>query len=194
MSEEHCKHGEDKHRKNCERCKHEKREREDKDRMNQDDLKAFRYDEPRNMPLDRPLRTVLFEEENVLAKIKFCPKHDRKDKCSHDVVWLAATVGWRVVDPAPTTGLVLEFKIRKGSRNGDVIFVTRQGVGEDTNELNAQTTTFIHVDSLLKNKFTTCDGDNDKTRYYLTAEVIADEADDVALIVGPVVFTAAQIG
>ncbi len=151
------------------------------------------------MPQDRPLKTVRFDEEDVLAKIKFCPKKDKcdhhKDKCEDAVVWLAATVGWRGIDPPPTNGLIIEFKIRKGSPNGEVIFATRQGVGEDALELAAQTTTFIHVDHLCKNKFTDCPDDHDdELKYFLTAEVIADNANDRAEIVGPVVFTATKIG
>ncbi|MGG3449842.1 hypothetical protein [Domibacillus aminovorans] len=203
----HCKHDNDKHRKNCERCnshhhcKHDdKKGKEDKKRKDQDDLKVFRYDEPRNMPQDRPLKTVFFEEEDVLAKIKFCPKKDKcdhhKDNCEDAVVWLAATVGWKAARD-DIRNLIVEFKIRKGSRDGDVIFATRQGASTqppsgDGGDVDAQTTTFIHVDHLCKNKFTTCPGDDDdELKYFLTAEVIT--SGDAASIVGPVVFTATKI-
>ncbi len=168
--------------------------------MDKDDLKVFRYDEPRNMPQDRPLKVVRFDEEDVLAKIKFCPKKDKcdhhKDKCEDAVVWLAATVGWKTAR-ADIENIIVEFKIRKGSPNGEVIFATRQGASTnrpagDGGDVDAQTTTFIHVDHLCKNKFTDCPDDHgDELKYFLTAEVIT--SGDAASIVGPVVFTATKI-
>lgn len=202
----HCKHDNDEHRKNCGRCnghhgKHDdKKEKGDKKRKDQDDLKVFRYDEPRSMPMQDPLKVVHKGEEDVLAKIKFCPKHDKghkdKDKCDeHHAVWLAATVGWRsAITQLDIGDLIVLFRIRKGSKDGEVIFATKQGIGVDELELKAETTTFIHVDSMFKNKFTSCDDDDDETKYFLTAEVVADSFLDRALIVGPVVFTAAKIG
>jgi DnaJ-class molecular chaperone len=204
---DHCKHENDKHRKNCERCnghyrwEHDEHGEEDKHKkmLNKDDLKDFRYDEPRSVPMQDAFKRVRRGEEDVLAKIKFCPKHDKdhdhKDKCNKlHAVWLAATVGWRANRPLVSDGLIVLFRIRKGSEDGEVIFATRQGVGVDVQELRAETTTFIHVDELFKNKFTSCDDDDHETKYFLTAEVVANDPNDVAVIVGPVVFTAAKIG
>ncbi|WP_141676201.1 hypothetical protein [Pseudobacillus wudalianchiensis] len=186
---------------------------------NKDDLKQFRFDEPVSVPMQSPFKVIRRNEEEVLAKISLCPKHHhhdhkhkcdcdhhhghkhdhdhkhkdgcKKHKCSDDAVWLAATVGWRANNVQTSDGLVVEFRIRKGSPNGEIIFATRDGVGVDINELRARTTSFIHVDaSPFGHKHSHHDDD---TEYFLTAEVVQDDQNDRALIVGPVVFTAAVI-
>jgi hypothetical protein len=144
-----------------------------------DDLRQFNFSEPLSHPTDSPISLPL-NEEKVLAKVEVCLKG------KGDVTWLAATVGWRSPDIETDDDLTVEFRIRKGSVNGEIIFATRDGVGVDLGELRGQTTTFIHVDTSRS----TCD----ETKYILTAELInADLPVEQAEVIGPIVFTAAVI-
>ncbi|MFX3623141.1 MAG: hypothetical protein ACE3JP_03600 [Ectobacillus sp.] len=163
---------------------------------NKDSLKQFKFDEPVSSPtLSRVLQ---LNEEAVLAHI-----FDRECDCCHEpdhgcgcskcfdkhAVWLAATVGWRGSSSASNGG-VIEFRIRKGSRNGEVIFATRDGVGVDQEELAARTTSFTHVDASCH----TNSWNDGHAKYFLTATLISTEnPGDTAVITGPVVFTAAVI-
>ncbi|MBP1913087.1 hypothetical protein J2Z23_000019 [Lederbergia galactosidilyticus] len=171
----------------CGNCyKKECRCGKNKDTMNNSDLKQFVFSEPLNRPVDNPIQIRRGEEE-VLAKIEVCPKHD-KHYCSkfRNLVWLAATVGWR--GNFNNEDLTIEFRIRRGSRFGEIIFATRDGVGVDIGELRGQTTSFNHVDRGRK----TCEYHD--TEYFLTAELIrSEEANDRARIIGPIVFTGAVI-
>lgn len=179
-----CFREEPEHHEDC--CREGNKCDRKEDVMNNNELKQFVFSEPLNRPVENPIQIRRGEEE-VLAKIEVCPKHDGHH-CNkfRNLVWLAATVGWR--GNFNNEDLTMEFRIRKGSRFGEVIFATRDGVGVDIGELRGQTTSFNHVDCGRKN----CEHHN--TEYFLTAELIrSEEPNDRARIIGPIVFTAAVI-
>ncbi|MBU8688498.1 hypothetical protein KM918_14295 [Priestia megaterium] len=162
----------------------------DKDRNNRI-LKKFYFDEPSSIPSPFPMDgsdptglPVAVRRELVLAELDIDFYYDECDM-NNRLIFFAATVGW-----ATTTdedGAVAEFRIRKGSSRGDIIFATRDGIGVDDFEQNARTTSFIHVDAtnnIVRNTR------NKGTKYFLTLTNLPATSDtpSTVIITGPVVF------
>ncbi|MBU8853025.1 hypothetical protein BGM24_13675 [Bacillus sp. FJAT-26377] len=163
----------------------------DKDRNNRI-LKKFYFDEPSSIPTPFPTDgsdptglPVEVGGELVLAELDIDFYYDECDM-NTPLIFLAATVGWSTT--VDDDGAVAEFRIRKGSPRGNIVFATRDGIGVDQFEQNARTTSFIHVDG---NK--NVGGNRNKgTKYFLTITNLPAGGDTpgTIIITGPVVFIA----
>ncbi|MCQ9283790.1 hypothetical protein NQ129_18580 [Priestia aryabhattai] len=112
------------------------------------------------------------------------------DECdmNNPLIFFAATVGWATT--TDDSGAVAEFRIRRGSQRGEIVFATRDGIGVDDFEQNARTTSFIHVEgtnNVVRNR-------NKGVKYFLTITNLPTnvefELSGTIIITGPVAFIA----